>query len=43
MIKGFGKKVGVVFNLLILFDVIDYVFEEFDLVLIMSVNLGFGG
>jgi ribulose-phosphate 3-epimerase len=43
MIKDLGKKAGVVLNPGTSLDTIDYVLELCDLVLIMSVNPGFGG
>ena len=42
-IKSKGCKAGVVFNPATPLDVLDWVIEEIDLVLIMSVNPGFGG
>ena len=42
-IKEMGKKAGVVLNPSSPIDLIDYVLELCDLVLIMSVNPGFGG
>ena len=42
-IKGFGKKAGVSLNPATPAKVLDYVLEEIDLVLVMSVNPGFGG
>jgi ribulose-phosphate 3-epimerase len=42
-IKELGKKSGVVLNPSSSLDLIDYVLEVCDLVLIMSVNPGFGG
>lgn len=42
-IKELGKKAGVVLNPSTPLDLIDYVLELCDLVLIMSVNPGFGG
>ncbi|MBR9824975.1 MAG: ribulose-phosphate 3-epimerase [Alphaproteobacteria bacterium] len=42
-IKGLGKKAGAALNPSTPVEVIDYVLEELDLVLIMSVNPGFGG
>ena len=42
-IKGLGKKAGVSLNPATPAKVLDYVLEEIDLVLIMSVNPGFGG
>ena len=42
-IKAAGCKAGVTFNPAASLDVLDWVLEEIDLVLIMSVNPGFGG
>jgi ribulose-phosphate 3-epimerase len=42
-IKAAGCKAGVVFNPAAPLHVLDWVIEEIDLVLIMSVNPGFGG
>ncbi len=42
-IKALGKKAGAALNPSTSLDVIDYVLDELDLVLIMSVNPGFGG
>ena len=42
-IKALGKKAGVSLNPATPIDVLDYVLDEVDLVLIMSVNPGFGG
>ena len=42
-IKSLGKKAGVSLNPATPADAIDYVLEELDLVLVMSVNPGFGG
>ena len=42
-IKGLGKKAGVSLNPATPVDSIDYVLEDVDLVLVMSVNPGFGG
>ena len=42
-IKGLGKKAGAALNPSTPLEVIDYVLDELDLVLIMSVNPGFGG
>lgn len=42
-IKSLGMKVGVSLNPATNIDVLDYVLEDLDLVLIMSVNPGFGG
>ncbi len=43
MIKKAGLKAGVVLNPATPLSVLDYVLEEIDMVLIMSVNPGFGG
>lgn len=42
-IRALGKKAGVVLNPATPLDVLDYVIEDLDLVLVMSVNPGFGG
>ncbi len=42
-IRAAGCKAGVVFNPAAPLDVLDWVLEDLDLVLIMSVNPGFGG
>ena len=42
-IKGLGKKSGVSLNPATPAKALDYVLEEIDLVLVMSVNPGFGG
>jgi ribulose-phosphate 3-epimerase len=42
-IKGLGKKVGVSLNPATPAKMLDYVLEDIDLVLVMSVNPGFGG
>jgi ribulose-phosphate 3-epimerase len=42
-IKALGKKVGVSLNPATPVDALDYVIDELDLVLVMSVNPGFGG
>ncbi|MDB5856328.1 MAG: rpe [Ramlibacter sp.] len=42
-IKAKGCKAGLVFNPAAPLDVLDWVIEDIDLVLIMSVNPGFGG
>jgi len=42
-IKSFGVKVGISLNPATSLSYLDYVLEEIDLVLIMSVNPGFGG
>jgi ribulose-phosphate 3-epimerase len=43
LIKSLGKKAGVSLNPATPFNVLDYVLEELDLVLLMTVNPGFGG
>ncbi|WP_324823723.1 ribulose-phosphate 3-epimerase [Sinanaerobacter sp. ZZT-01] len=43
LIHSFGVKAGVALNPATLPDVLDYVLEEIDLALVMSVNPGFGG
>jgi ribulose-phosphate 3-epimerase len=43
LIKSLGKKAGVALNPATPLEVIDYVLPELDLVLVMSVNPGFGG
>jgi len=42
-IKALGKRAGVVLNPATPVDALDYVLEDIDLVLVMSVNPGFGG
>jgi ribulose-phosphate 3-epimerase len=42
-VKGLGKKVGVSLNPATPAKALDYVLDEIDLVLVMSVNPGFGG
>ncbi len=42
-IKGLGKKAGVSLNPATPAKTLDYIIEEIDLVLVMSVNPGFGG
>jgi ribulose-phosphate 3-epimerase len=42
-IKASGCKAGLVFNPAVPLDMLDWLIEEIDLVLIMSVNPGFGG
>ncbi|MCY7319544.1 MAG: ribulose-phosphate 3-epimerase [Ramlibacter sp.] len=42
-IKARGCKVGLVFNPAVSLEVLDWMIEEIDLILIMSVNPGFGG
>jgi ribulose-phosphate 3-epimerase len=43
MIRGEGIKAGLAFNPATALDVLEYVIDKVDLVLIMSVNPGFGG
>ncbi len=43
LIKSFGKKAGVSIVPSTHEDVVDYVLEKLDLILVMSVNPGFGG
>ncbi|MEO5624828.1 MAG: ribulose-phosphate 3-epimerase [Dokdonella sp.] len=43
LIKGSGCQAGLVFNPATSLDYLDYVLDKIDLVLIMSVNPGFGG
>lgn len=43
LIKSFGKKAGIVLNPATPAKMIDYLIDDVDLVLIMSVNPGFGG
>ncbi len=43
LIKSFGKKAGVVLNPATSLSTLDYILEEVDLVMLMSVNPGFGG
>ena len=42
-IKSHGCKAGLVFNPAASLDVLDWVIEDIDLILLMSVNPGFGG
>jgi ribulose-phosphate 3-epimerase len=42
-IKGLGKRAGVVLNPATPIDVVDHVIDMVDLILVMSVNPGFGG
>lgn len=42
-IKGHGKKAGVVLNPATPLSVLDYVLDDLDMVLLMSVNPGYGG
>src|SRR5690242_17595425 len=43
LIKSLGKKAGVALNPATPADAIDYVMDDIDLVLVMTVNPGFGG
>lgn len=43
LIKSFGKKAGVSLNPATPVDTLDVILDELDLVLVMSVNPGFGG
>lgn len=43
LIRGLGKKAGVSLNPATPVSVLDYVLDDVDLVLVMSVNPGFGG
>ncbi len=43
IIRAEGRQTGLVFNPATSLDVLDYVIDKVDLVLIMSVNPGFGG
>lgn len=43
MIKSFGKKAGISLNPATPVDVLDHLLNEIDLVLVMTVNPGFGG
>jgi ribulose-phosphate 3-epimerase len=43
LIKSLGKKAGVALNPATPLDTLDHVLDELDLVLVMSVNPGFGG
>ena len=43
LIKSLGKRAGVALNPATPVDAVDYVLAELDLVLVMSVNPGFGG
>jgi len=43
LIKSFGKKAGVSLNPATPLNCLDYILEELDLVLLMTVNPGFGG
>ncbi len=43
LIKSLGKKAGIVLNPHTPVEMIDYLIDELDLILVMSVNPGFGG
>lgn len=43
LIKSFGIKAGVALNPATPINVLDYIIEDLDMVLVMSVNPGFGG
>jgi ribulose-phosphate 3-epimerase len=43
LIKSFGKKAGIALNPATPLDVLDYLMDDIDLVLVMTVNPGFGG
>ncbi|GFE56599.1 ribulose-phosphate 3-epimerase [Geobacter sp. AOG1] len=43
LIKSFGKKAGVSLNPATPLNILEYLLEELDLVLLMTVNPGFGG
>lgn len=43
LIKSYGKKAGVALNPATPLSVLDYVLEDVDMVLLMTVNPGFGG
>ena len=43
MIKSFGKKAGVSLNPATPLNVLDHIIDDLDLVLLMTVNPGFGG
>ncbi len=43
LIKGCGKKAGIALNPATSLSVLDYVLQDLDMVLIMTVNPGFGG
>ena len=43
LIKGEGKQAGLVFNPATPLDVLEWVIDKVDMVLLMSVNPGFGG
>jgi len=43
LIKSFGKKAGVALNPATPLNILEYIVDELDLVLLMTVNPGFGG
>jgi ribulose-phosphate 3-epimerase len=43
LIKSFGKKAGIALNPATPVDVLDHVIDDIDMVLVMTVNPGFGG
>ncbi|MBL0942045.1 MAG: ribulose-phosphate 3-epimerase, partial [Alphaproteobacteria bacterium] len=43
LIRSFGKKAGIALNPAISLDILDYVFDSIDQVLVMAVNPGYGG
>lgn len=43
IIKSYGKKVGIALNPATPIEVLNYIIEDIDLILVMSVNPGFGG
>jgi len=43
VVRGLGKKAGVALNPSTPLDVIEYVLDRLDMVLLMTVNPGFGG
>jgi len=43
LIKSFGKKAGMALNPATPLDALDYLMDDIDLVLVMTVNPGFGG
>lgn len=43
LIKSFGKKAGISLNPATPIDILDHLIDEIDLVLVMTVNPGFGG
>jgi len=43
MIKGEGRKAGIALNPATPLNILDHIIEELDMILIMSVNPGFGG